>query len=40
MSALWAEVPLEGPVGGVQHVSVPVSLVTVTPQQAFLGLGA
>lgn len=38
--AIWATIPLEGPVGGVQHVRVPVSLVTVTPQQAFLGLGA
>lgn len=38
MSAIWCEVLLVG--GAVQHVRMPVSVVTVTPEQAFLGLGA
>lgn len=38
--AIWAQVPLAGPVSGVQHVRIPVSVVVVTPEQARLGLGA
>jgi hypothetical protein len=36
--AIWAEVLLVG--GAVQHVRMPLSVIIVTPEQAFLGLAA
>jgi hypothetical protein len=38
MSAVWGEVHLAG--GAVQHVRMTVAVVSVTPEQAYLGLGA
>lgn len=35
MSALWAEIHLDG--GAVQHVRIPVRVVVVTPEQVLLG---
>lgn len=37
-TSLWASIHLDG--GAVQHVRIPLAVVTVTPAQAFLGLGA
>lgn len=40
MSTIWADVPLEGSIGGVLHIRIPIRVVIVTPEQAVLGLGA
>jgi hypothetical protein len=37
-TALWTSVLLDD--GAIKHVRTPVAIVTVTPAQAFLGLGA
>lgn len=37
-TALWASIHHAD--GAVQHVRIPLAVVTVTPEQAFLGLGA
>lgn len=37
-AALWASVHHAD--GVVQHLRIPLTIVTVTPAQAFLGLGA
>lgn len=37
-TALWASIHLDG--GVVQHIRIPIAVVPVTPEQAFLGLGA
>ena len=36
-TALWAQIRTEG---ATQHIRIPLAVVTVTPEQAFLGLGA
>jgi hypothetical protein len=36
-TALWTTIHSDG---AVQHVRIPLAVVTVTPAQAFLGLGA